>query len=102
MNPIFDIFSDQQSNSSNFSAIRISLANPEQIRKQALEGGWSWGEVTKPETINYRTFKPEKDGIFCAQIFGPVKDFECLCKKYRNAKHKNQICEKCKVEVTTS
>ena len=102
MYPVFDIFSDQQSSPSNFSAIRISLANPELIRKPAQEGGWSWGEVTKPETINYRSFKPEKDGIFCAQIFGPVKDYECLCKRYRGNKHAGQTCERCKVEVTSS
>jgi len=103
MNPILDIFPDQQQSSQNhFSAIRISLANPELIRKPAQEGGWSWGEVTKPETINYRSFKPEKDGIFCAQIFGPVKDYECLCKKYKHRKHRSLVCEKCKVEVTTA
>jgi hypothetical protein len=102
MNPILDIFPDQQTSQNHFSAIRISLANPELIRKPAQEGGWSWGEVTKPETINYRSFKPEKDGIFCAQIFGPVKDFECLCKKYKHRKHRALICEKCKVEVTTA
>jgi hypothetical protein len=83
MNPtVFDIFPGQQRSPSNFSAIRISLANPELIRKPAQEGGWSWGEIRKPETINYRTFKPENDGLFCAKIFGPIKDNECLCAGY--------------------
>lgn len=77
-----------------FDAIRISLASPEEIR------AWSYGEVRKPETINYRTFKPERDGLFCAKIFGPVKDFECLCGKYKRLKHRGVICEKCGVEVT--
>ncbi|WP_020561271.1 DNA-directed RNA polymerase subunit beta' [Thiofilum flexile] len=77
-----------------FDAIRISLASPETIRT------WSFGEVKKPETINYRTFKPERDGLFCAKIFGPVKDFECLCGKYKRLKHRGVICEKCGVEVT--
>ena len=76
--------------------VRISLASPEKIRE------WSWGEVTKPETINYRTFKPEKDGLFCARIFGPVTDWECLCGKYKRMKHRGVICEKCGVEVTLS
>ena len=76
--------------------VRISLASPERIRE------WSWGEVTKPETINYRTFKPEKDGLFCARIFGPVNDWECLCGKYKRMKHRGVICEKCGVEVTLS
>lgn len=77
-----------------FDAIRISLASPDMIRS------WSYGEVKKPETINYRTFKPERDGLFCAKIFGPVKDFECLCGKYKRLKHRGVICEKCGVEVT--
>jgi DNA-directed RNA polymerase subunit beta' len=77
-----------------FDAIRIGLASPETIR------AWSFGEVKKPETINYRTFKPERDGLFCAKIFGPVKDFECLCGKYKRLKHRGVICEKCGVEVT--
>ena len=76
-----------------FDAIRISLASPEMIRS------WSFGEVKKPETINYRTFKPERDGLFCAKIFGPVKDYECLCGKYKRLKHRGVICEKCGVEV---
>src|SRR5699024_3796840 len=77
-----------------FDAIRIGLASPETIRS------WSFGEVKKPETINYRTFKPERDGLFCARIFGPVKDYECLCGKYKRMKHRGVICEKCGVEVT--
>jgi DNA-directed RNA polymerase subunit beta' len=74
--------------------IRIGLASPEMIRP------WSFGEVKKPETINYRTFKPERDGLFCAKIFGPVKDYECLCGKYKRLKYRGVICEKCGVEVT--
>src|SRR5690349_7836703 len=80
----------------DFDAIRISLASPEKIRS------WSHGEVTKPETINYRTFKPERDGLFCARIFGPVTDWECLCGKYKRMKHRGVICDKCGVEVTKS
>jgi len=78
----------------DFDAIRIGLASPEMIRS------WSFGEVKKPETINYRTFKPERDGLFCAKIFGPVKDYECLCGKYKRLKHRGVVCEKCGVEVT--
>ena len=78
----------------DFDAIRISLASPEKIR------AWSFGEVTKPETINYRTFKPERDGLFCAKIFGPIADWECLCGKYKRMKHRGVICDKCGVEVT--
>src|SRR5436305_6079757 len=78
----------------DFNAIKIKLASPEEIRS------WSYGEVRKPETINYRTFKPERDGLFCAKIFGPVKDYECLCGKYKRLKHRGVICEKCGVEVT--
>ena len=78
----------------DFDAIRIGLASPEKIRS------WSFGEVKKPETINYRTFKPERDGLFCAKIFGPIKDYECLCGKYKRLKHRGVICEKCGVEVT--
>ena len=77
-------------------AIRISLASPEKIRE------WSHGEVKKPETINYRTFKPERDGLFCAKIFGPVKDYECNCGKYKRMKHRGIVCEKCGVEVIQS
>jgi len=79
---------------SEFDAIRVGLASPERIRS------WSFGEVKKPETINYRTFKPERDGLFCAKIFGPIKDYECLCGKYKRMKHRGVICEKCGVEVT--
>jgi len=83
-----------QGQSEDFDAIRIGLASPEKIRS------WSYGEVKKPETINYRTFKPERDGLFCAKIFGPIKDYECLCGKYKRLKHRGVICEKCGVEVT--
>ena len=84
----------QQGQIEGFDAIRIGLASPEKIKS------WSYGEVKKPETINYRTFKPERDGLFCAKIFGPVKDYECLCGKYKRLKHRGVICEKCGVEVT--
>src|SRR6201996_3793393 len=77
-----------------FDQIRISIASPEKILS------WSYGEIKKPETINYRTFKPERDGLFCARIFGPVKDYECLCGKYKRMKYKGIVCEKCGVEVT--
>ena len=80
----------------DFNAIRISLASPEQVRS------WSYGEVTKPETINYRTLKPEKDGLFCEKIFGPTKDFECYCGKYKRVRYKGIICDKCGVEVARS
>jgi DNA-directed RNA polymerase subunit beta' len=80
----------------NFDAIRVKLASPEKIRE------WSYGEVKKPETINYRTFKPERDGLFCAKIFGPVKDWECLCGKYKRMKHRGVVCDKCGVEVIQS
>src|SRR5262247_3381014 len=79
-----------------FDRIRISLASPDQILR------WSHGEIKKPETINYRTFKPERDGLFCARIFGPIKDYECLCGKYKRMKYKGIVCEKCGVEVTVS
>ncbi|WP_163835733.1 DNA-directed RNA polymerase subunit beta' [Spartinivicinus ruber] len=85
-----------QGQSEEFDSIRIGLASPEMIRS------WSYGEVKKPETINYRTFKPERDGLFCAKIFGPVKDYECLCGKYKRLKHRGVICEKCGVEVALS
>ncbi|UCC41384.1 MAG: DNA-directed RNA polymerase subunit beta' [Candidatus Aminicenantes bacterium] len=78
----------------DFDRVRISIASPEKIKS------WSWGEVTKPETINYRTFKPEKDGLFCAKIFGPINDYECLCGKYKRMKYRGIICERCGVEVT--
>ncbi|EDY85607.1 DNA-directed RNA polymerase, beta' subunit [gamma proteobacterium HTCC5015] len=86
----------QNDNSDEFDAIRVGLASPDMIRS------WSYGEVKKPETINYRTFKPERDGLFCAKIFGPVKDYECLCGKYKRLKHRGVVCEKCGVEVTLS
>src|SRR3954469_24207938 len=78
----------------NFNAVRITLASPEQIRS------WSRGEVTKPETINYRTLKPERDGLFCERIFGPQKDWECACGKYKRVRYKGIVCDKCGVEVT--
>jgi len=84
----------QQPTTEDFDSIRIALASPDMIRS------WSFGEVKKPETINYRTFKPERDGLFCAKIFGPVKDYECLCGKYKRLKHRGVVCEKCGVEVT--
>ena len=80
----------------NFDQIKISVSSPEQIRS------WSFGEIKKPETINYRTFKPEREGLFCARIFGPTKDYECLCGKYKRMKFKGITCEKCGVEVTLS
>jgi DNA-directed RNA polymerase subunit beta' len=86
----------QQAQLEEFDSIHIGLASPDMIRS------WSYGEVKKPETINYRTFKPERDGLFCAKIFGPVKDYECLCGKYKRLKHRGVICEKCGVEVTLS
>src|SRR3546814_420235 len=79
-----------------FDQIQIGLASPERIRS------WSYGEIKKPETINYRTFKPERDGLFCARIFGPIKDYECLCGKYKRMKYKGIVCEKCGVEVTVT
>ncbi len=91
-----DLFKQTLPNEEEFDAITIGLASPEKIRS------WSYGEVKKPETINYRTFKPERDGLFCAKIFGPVKDYECLCGKYKRLKHRGVICEKCGVEVTLS
>jgi len=93
MKALLDLFKQVQQNE-QFDAIKIGLASPEKIRS------WSYGEVKKPETINYRTFKPERDGLFCAKIFGPIKDYECLCGKYKRLKHRGVICEKCGVEVT--
>ncbi len=93
MNEVMNLFG-QVSGPQSFDQIRVSIASPEQILS------WSYGEIKKPETINYRTFKPEKDGLFCARIFGPVKDYECLCGKYKRMKYKGIICEKCGVEVT--
>ena len=95
MKALLDLFK-QVTQEEEFDAITIGLASPEKIRS------WSYGEVKKPETINYRTFKPERDGLFCAKIFGPVKDYECLCGKYKRLKHRGVICEKCGVEVTLS
>ena len=93
MKGLLDLFK-QFTPDEHFDAIKIGLASPEKIRS------WSFGEVKKPETINYRTFKPERDGLFCAKIFGPIKDYECLCGKYKRLKHRGVICEKCGVEVT--
>ena len=95
MKALLDLFK-QVTQDEEFDAIKIGLASPDKIRS------WSYGEVKKPETINYRTFKPERDGLFCAKIFGPVKDYECLCGKYKRLKHRGVICEKCGVEVTLS
>src|SRR5471030_1220823 len=95
MNELMKILG-QTGQAMTFDQIRIQIASPEQIRS------WSYGEIKKPETINYRTFKPERDGLFCARIFGPIKDYECLCGKYKRMKYKGIICEKCSVEVTLS
>ena len=95
MNELMNFFG-QMSGPQSFDQIRISIASPERIRS------WSYGEIKKPETINYRTFKPERDGLFCARIFGPIKDYECLCGKYKRMKYRGVICEKCGVEVTLS
>src|SRR5512140_2545816 len=93
MKSLLDLFK-QFTPDEQFDAIKIGIASPEKIRS------WSFGEVKKPETINYRTFKPERDGLFCAKVFGPIKDYECLCGKYKRLKHRGVICEKCGVEVT--
>ena len=95
MKDIFSFF-EKPKDPVNFNAIRVSMASPEKIRD------WSHGEVKKPETINYRTFKPERDGLFCAKIFGPIKDYECICGKYKRMKHRGIVCEKCGVEVIQS
>ncbi|RED53740.1 DNA-directed RNA polymerase subunit beta' [Aestuariispira insulae] len=95
MNELMQLFGQNQG-LHTFDHIRISIASPDQIR------AWSYGEIKKPETINYRTFKPERDGLFCARIFGPIKDYECLCGKYKRMKYKGIVCEKCGVEVTLS
>ena len=87
MNELMNIFG-QVSTAQSFDQIQISIASPERIRS------WSYGEIKKPETINYRTFKPERDGLFCARIFGPIKDYECLCGKYKRMKYRGIICEK--------
>ncbi len=91
---IANIFNPAPAPAQVFDQIRISIASPDKIKS------WSFGEIKKPETINYRTFKPERDGLFCARIFGPIKDYECLCGKYKRMKYKGIICEKCGVEVT--
>ena len=93
MNDLINVLGQPQG-TPTFDQIRISIASPERIR------AWSYGEIKKPETINYRTFKPERDGLFCARIFGPIKDYECLCGKYKRMKFRGIICEKCGVEVT--
>ena len=95
MNELMNPFGKAPS-AQNFDKIKISIASPERIRS------WSYGEIKKPETINYRTFKPERDGLFCARIFGPVRDYECLCGKYKRMKYRGIVCEKCGVEVTLS
>ena len=92
MKDLLKLFKQEEEN--NFNVIKAGLASSQQIRS------WSFGEVKKPETINYRTFKPERDGLFCAKIFGPVKDYECICGKYKRMKHRGVVCEKCGVEVT--
>jgi DNA-directed RNA polymerase subunit beta' len=96
MNELMRIFGPATTAADNFDQIKISIASPDRIRS------WSFGEIKKPETINYRTFKPERDGLFCARIFGPIKDYECLCGKYKRMKFKGIVCEKCGVEVTLS
>ena len=93
---ITNIFSKEPILEQRFGSIRITLASPEKIKS------WSYGEIKKPETINYRTFRPEKDGLFCARIFGPIKDYECLCGKYKRMKFRGIICEKCGVAVRSS
>ena len=95
MKELMNLFG-QSTGPQSFDQIKITIASPEQIRS------WSFGEIKKPETINYRTFKPERDGLFCARIFGPIKDYECLCGKYKRMKYRGIICEKCGVEVTLS
>ena len=96
MNGFFSLHQTQSRAVDSFDALKISIASAETIRS------WSNGEVKKPETINYRTFKPERDGLFCAKIFGPVKDYECNCGKYKRLKHRGIVCEKCGVEVIPS
>jgi DNA-directed RNA polymerase subunit beta' len=95
MRDIFSFF-EKPKEATYFNALRIGIASPKTIRE------WSFGEVKNPETINYRTFKPERDGLFCAKIFGPIKDYECLCGKYKRMKHRGVVCEKCGVEVIHS
>ncbi|MEK6526331.1 MAG: DNA-directed RNA polymerase subunit beta', partial [Nitrospirota bacterium] len=95
MEGVYTLF-EKPRDSVSFDSIRIRIASPEKIRS------WSYGEVKKPETINYRSFKPEKDGLFCAKIFGPIKDWECNCGKYKRMKHRGIVCDKCGVEVIQS
>ena len=95
METLYDFFA-KPTDPRRYDGIRLALASSEQVRK------WSFGEIKKPETINYRTFKPERDGLFCAKIFGPTKDYECNCGKYKRMKHRGVICEKCGVEVIQS
>ena len=95
MEELYNFFTKPKDPSS-YNAVRISLSSPEKIRER------SYGEVKKPETINYRTFKPERDGLFCSKIFGPIKDYECNCGKYKRMKHRGIVCEKCGVEVIQS
>src|SRR3990172_4435871 len=95
MKALLDLFK-QVTQDEEFDSIKIGLASPEKIRS------WSYGAVQKPETINYRTFKPERDGLFCPKIFGPIKDYECLCGKYKRMKFAGVICDKCGVEVTVA
>ena len=90
------MFDTQTNRVNDYACVTIRLASPEDIR------GWSYGEVKKPETINYRTYRPEKDGLFCEKIFGPTRDWECACGKYKGIKHKGIVCERCGVQVTTS
>src|SRR5690625_3361253 len=93
---MIDFARSREQRASDFDFIQIKIASPEEIR------GWSYGEVTKPETINYRSFKPERDGLFCERIFGPVKDWECHCGKFKRIRFRGHICDKCGVEVTLS
>src|SRR5207342_194518 len=111
---MIDFRSVREQRASSFDFIQVRIASPEEIRGpkdpkererlelQGLRTWWSWGEVTKPETINYRSFKPEKDGLFCERIFGPVKDWECHCGKYKRIRYRGVICDRCGVEVTLS
>jgi DNA-directed RNA polymerase subunit beta' len=89
-----DLLNSLKTGQDDFTTISAGLASPQVIKS------WSFGEVKKPETINYRTFKPERDGLFCSKIFGPIKDYECICGKYKRMKHRGVVCEKCGVEVT--
>ena len=93
---MIDFRNSRETPKSNFKYIKVSIASPEKIKQ------WSYGEVTKPETINYRSFKPERDGLFCEKIFGPVKDWECNCGKYKRIRYRGVICDKCGVQVTLS